>query len=78
MPQKIGNFYQCSTTKHVGIQTKTDIKRLEGQSWYSTFQLKEDTLNYARVFVGYDNPDDPTEYYIYIKYAKIKNDKHNT
>jgi len=40
--------------------------------------LKEDTLNYARVFVGYDNPDDPTEYYIYIKYAKIKNDEHNT
>lgn len=78
MPQKIDNFYQCSTTKHVGIQTKTDIIRLEGQSWYSTFQLKEDTLNYARVFVGYENPDDPTEYYIYIKYAIIKNNEHNT
>ena len=30
-----------------------------------------DKFTYARVFVGYENLTDPTEYYIYIKYASI-------
>lgn len=70
-PDKIDGFYHCSTTKNVGVKTKSDIKKLDEQSWWSLFQLIQDKFTYARVFVGYENLSDPTEYYIYIKYVSI-------
>ena len=71
MPKKIDGFYNCSTTKNVIRQSKSDIHKMFGQSWWSMFQLLPDKFTYARVFVGYENLTDPTEYYIYIKYASI-------
>lgn len=70
-------FYCCSTTKHVDKQRNNDIKNMEKQSWWSTFQLLPNRLNYARVFVGYDNLEDNSEYTIYVKYACLE-DNENT
>lgn len=71
MPKQIDGFYNCSTTKNVNRQSKSDIHKMFEQSWWSTFQLIPDKFTYARVFVGYENLTDPSEYYIYIKYANI-------
>jgi hypothetical protein len=64
-------FYYSSTTEKLGIQLDSAIKGLSTLSWHSTFQLMPNKLNYARIFVGYDNLDDHTEYTIYIKYAQL-------
>jgi hypothetical protein len=69
-PKKINDFYHCSTTKGVDKYTTTAINRLEKQNWHSTFQLT-DSLVYSRIFVGYENVDDSSEYTIYIKYAEL-------
>jgi hypothetical protein len=68
---KDDGFYHCSTTKNVVKHTKSDIQKLSDQSWWSMFQLLPDKFTYARVFVGYHDESDPTEYYIYIKYVSI-------
>ena len=65
-------FYHCSTTATVGIQTTNTIKQCFGQSWWSTFQLLPDKLDYARIFVGYDDLEDPSEYTIYVKCAQLQ------
>lgn len=75
-PKMINGFWHCSTTKNVDKQTIDSINKLEKQSWWSTFQLL-DRLSYARLFVGYENIDDPTEYTIYIKYVQLE-DKEET
>jgi hypothetical protein len=64
-------FYECSTTKHVEIQLINNIKKLEEQSWWSTFQLTQ-SLNYARVFVGYESLIDSSEYTIFVKYVELE------
>jgi hypothetical protein len=65
-------YYYCSTTKHVDKQRNTDIKNMEKQSWWSTFQLLPNRFTYARVFVGYDNLEDNSDYTIYVKYACLE------
>jgi hypothetical protein len=76
--KKEDGFYYCSTTKGVKKNLKSDIKKMESHSWHSTFsQLLPNKLNYARIFVGYENIDDNTEYYIYVKYALIEDTEHN-
>jgi hypothetical protein len=70
-PDEMTAFYHCSTTGNVGIQTDSTIKRMVNQSWWSTFQLLPGQLNYARIFVGYDSLEDPSEYTIYVKYARL-------
>jgi hypothetical protein len=67
--KKSDGFFYCSTTGHLDKQRNTDVKNMATQSWWSTFALLPNRLNYARVFVGYDNMEDPSDYTIYIKYA---------
>ncbi len=80
MPKKIDGFYHCSTTSSTksGCQFRTETEidhiRLGQYSWSSLFQLYQGQLRYARVFVGYTNEDDPTEYTIYIKHAELRDD----
>lgn len=45
---------------------------IEKEKWDNRFALCQDQLSYARVFIGYDNLDDPTEYTIHIKYAILE------
>jgi hypothetical protein len=70
-------FYHCSTTKKVAKQSDIDVKSMEKQSWHSTFQLLPKRLNYARVFVGYENLDDRNEYTIHIKYVNLMDTPEN-
>ena len=73
MPKlKDDGFYHCSTTKNVIKHSITDINGMDKQSWWSTFQLTSDKLSYARIFVGYDNLDDPSEYTIYVKHVVLE------
>jgi len=77
MPEKDEEgFYRCSTTKGVDRQRSDAIKNMVSQSWWSTFQLLPNKTEYARVFVGYDNLEDNTEYTIYIKVAQLKRSEH--
>jgi len=77
-PSKMDDgFYHCSTTSQPSKQSDLHIKSMEKQSWHSTFQLVKDKFNYARVFVGYGDLDDPSEYTIYIKHVKVKNTSEN-
>lgn len=70
-------FYQCSTTTELKTQRNDTIKNLTSQSWHSTFSsLYPNRTDYARVFVGYDNLDDNTEYTIYIKAARLERTEH--
>jgi len=66
------SFYRCSTTKHVDLHTTRSIASMEKQSWYSTFQLVANKLSYARIFVGYECINDPSEYTIYIKFVELE------
>lgn len=70
-PAMKDGFYQCSTTGHVAKQRNDGFRNMASHSWWSTFQLLPNRTDYARVFVGYDNLEDPTEYTIYIKYAVL-------
>jgi hypothetical protein len=78
IPKKIDGFYHCSTTSSTksGCQfrTRTEIDhiRLGQYAWSSLFQLRQGQLNYARVFIGYTNDSDPSEYTIYIKHASLQ------
>ena len=69
-------FYLCSTTKGVMKQRNDTIKSLASQSWWSILQLLPNRTEYARVFVGYENLDDNTEYTIYIKVARLEKSEH--
>ena len=72
MPKKNEEeFYLCSDSTGLGIQTINTFNILENEKWSNRFQLKKDCLKYARVFVGYDNLEDPTEYTIFIKYVEL-------
>lgn len=72
-PDIIDGFYHCSTTNHVDKQSNRTLPNMSKQNWWSMFQLLPNRLCYARVFVGYDVMDDPTEYTIYIKYVVLPN-----
>ena len=71
-PKKNENgFYETSDTKKLDVQTTVTYNCLKKEKWNSRFILKKDCLSYARVFVGYDDLEDPSEYTIFIKYAQL-------
>lgn len=67
-------FFGCTTTGHWYVHTEADMDRLrKGKiNWSSLFQLTNGQYNYARIFVGYKDIGDPTEYTIYIKFAQLR------
>lgn len=83
MPKKKNGFYECSATKKseeegkkfIYVHTRSEIEDMKEQSWWSTFALTKKKLSYARVFVGYENKDDPSEYTIFVKYVQLENTK---
>ena len=64
-------FYLCSDSTGLGVHTINTFNILEKEKWSNRFKLKKDCLSYARVFVGYDNLEDPTEYTIFIKFVEL-------
>jgi len=66
-------FYECAISRKKGVQLESDLKKItkSNEKWSGRFQLKQDCLSYAHVFVGYDNLEDPTEYTIFIKFVEL-------
>ena len=77
MLKKQGEFYVCSDSTDRGVKSLSSIKAFETEKFTSRFQLRENEISYARLFVGYDNVDDPTEYTIFIKYIRLENTPEN-
>jgi hypothetical protein len=71
-PKRLDGFYHCSTTAGVAKQSIREISSLVKQNWWATFQLTSGSLSYTRLFVGYDDPDDPSEYTIFVKFAQLE------
>ena len=69
------DFYLSSDSHGLDVQPVSAFNCLEKEKWTNRFALRKDTLSYVRVFVGYDNLDDPTEYTIFIKYARLEDSK---
>ena len=74
--KKIGGYYHCSNSEGRGVKTFADINAFVKDKWYSRFQLSKE-LKYARLFVGYDSVDDPSEYTIFIKYIELDDSPEN-
>jgi len=77
MLKKVDGFYHCSDSRGVGLKTLTDIRAFDKDRWYSRFRLSKNQLKYARLFVGYDSVDDPSEYTIFIKYIELDDSLEN-
>ena len=75
-PTLIDGFWCCTTTGKKGRgrkkHTVSEISSLKTHSWWSTFQLVKNQFTYARIFVGYEDLDDPSEYTISIKYVLLQ------
>lgn len=66
-------FYQCSTTNNVEKHDLQDLKKsLDRFKWDSNFQLAKNTYNYIRLYVGYENINDNSEYTIFIRYMVLE------
>ena len=73
MPKKNDHgFYQSSDSLGLGVKTTTVFTGFENEKWTNRFLLRKDSLNYARVFVGYDNLENNTEFTFFVKYALLK------
>lgn len=73
MPKKNEDgFYQSSDSLGLGVKTTTVFAGFENEKWTNRFLLRKDSLNYARVFVGYDNLDNNTEFTFFVKYAILE------
>ena len=65
-------FYQCSTTKknmvHDLHSMNTYLKNLK---WDSNIQLAKNNYRYSRLYVAYDDIEDPSEYTIFMKKVEL-------
>ena len=77
MLKKIDGYYHCTDSKKRGVKTLVDIGVVEKNGKYSRFQLNKDQLKYAKLFVGYDNLNDPSEYTIFVKYIELDDSPEN-
>ena len=75
--KKIDGYYHCSDSTMVGVKSIADINRIKTQLWYSRFQLSKTQFKYAKLFVGYDSLDDPSEYTIFVKYIELDDSPEN-
>ena len=71
-------YYHCSLTKKRGIVRNTDIKKLKSnEGWNSLIDLSN-CKTYARVFVGYDEDLDKSEYTIWMKQVELEDSEEVT
>lgn len=69
-------YYTCSTTKNNCVQFGGADKlrnTLKGFKWDANYQLTRNKFKYARIYVVYDDPNDPTEYTWILRRMEIKN-----
>lgn len=73
------NFYICSTTKHSKRFVLSELKKtLKGFSWDSNFQLAKNTYKYSRLYVGYDDINEPSEYTVFVRTLELEKCKEVT
>lgn len=78
MPKKNEQgFYESSDSTGLGVKTTNVFASFENEKWTNRFALRKDSLNYARVFVGYDNLDNNSEFTFFVKYAQLENTVEN-
>ncbi len=67
-------FYECSTTGGKGVITdpKKMKKTLISLKPTSNFDPKQTKYNYARVYIAYEDEEDPSEYTWFIRKMKIE------
>ena len=66
-------FYIISTTGSAKIFSKKDIKKfLENLKWDSNFQLTKNCYKYARIYIGYDDIEDPSEFTIFLRMMELE------
>ena len=71
-PKFIDGVWQCSTAEPLGKKMIPDIEKVKKYLWWSTHSLVKSKFRYARIFVGYENKEEPSEYTIYVKFVKLK------
>ena len=74
-PKKNGDFYECSAgAEGVGVKVNPSQfkKLLESLDYQSNFALQEGKYQYARVYVVYENDDDPFEYTWMVRWMEIE------
>lgn len=73
MPEKNDSgFYECSTTGKKEVHDYSVKKTIESWKWYSNFQLKANGYNYARIYVGYKDKIDNSNYSIFVRIMSIE------
>jgi len=74
MPNKEYGFYICSTTGKAIKQTNPTKLKKTMKSWKKTsnFAIRRGVFRYARVYVAYDDEDDPSEYRWFIRMMEIE------
>lgn len=77
LPQKNGDFYECSDSTGLGVKTTNTFNGYENEKWTNRFALRKEQYAYARIFVGYDNLDDNTEFTYFVKYAILEKTPEN-
>jgi len=78
MPKKNEQgFYQSSDSTGLGVKTTTTFIGYENEKWTNRFLLKKQQYSYARVFVGYDNLENNTEFTFFVKYAILEDTPQN-
>ena len=68
-------FFTCSTTydNKVQVNLKKVTDTIKSWKWDSNFAITKGKYKYSRVYVVYDDPDDPDEYTWIIRKMEIKN-----
>jgi hypothetical protein len=74
MPNKEYDFYICSTTKKAEKQINPAKLKKTMKSWKKTsnFAIRRGAFRYARVYVAYDDEDDPSEYRWFIRMMELE------
>lgn len=77
IPTKKGEFYEWGLSSNTKIMHKNDmtnklISWRYSYNWDSNYCLNNSTT-YARIYVGYDNINNPTEYSIFVRYCVLNN-----
>ena len=74
IPEKVDDFYKCSTTgKPSVLENPGELKKMI-KSWRfdSNYMLKSGKNKYARIYVAYDDKEDPSEYTWLIRMMEIE------
>ena len=72
IPKKKNGFYECSTSDRLRVHTNDELKRkFLNWKWYSNFAITN-KYKYIRIYVGYDDLEDDSEYTIVIRTLELE------